>query len=471
MSYKPRLRYPKLPLKLPYLPTCVIFGKTGAGKTSLCNKMCGTSHPAEQGIGSVTQVLYRNIANCGEYCFSIIDTPGTDSELNTYEHAILLKAALTAVPLNTIFILVKFDNRYNKIRQEFLELLKIVEEYKANVVLLISHWDTCKDPEKTLQSLQETFAKEPNTNFLCYSEQSPSDPLASFLYSCMSNMQPRTLFIDEVCFLSKFEICSLKLQMNENYERFMKQIDEVDNIYFKAAIDANEITDVEEKDEVLHYLIIECKREFLNILEVFEKKYSLAMEKMEYYTFYIEMRKEILKRSESFARKISKWMSYSLFDKEDPRNLIKRCPFCEEIWFKTEGCNGQTSCGQRGFSNYYDISKKVSYWVKFIALKIGGKLIITKSKQEKKVNKTKSSSDGEKENQKMMKEKNMLDKIRPRGCGKSFVWGELPNLEKDLICQIFSVASLDQVRELIKNNNLEKERKAFEKRIDFKFKN
>ena len=38
-------------------------------------------------------------------------------------------------------------------------------------------------------------------------------------------------------------------------------------------------------------------------------------------------------------------MSYSLLDKSDPRNMIKKCPFCELIWIKVSGCDGETFCG------------------------------------------------------------------------------------------------------------------------------
>ena len=44
-------------------------------------------------------------------------------------------------------------------------------------------------------------------------------------------------------------------------------------------------------------------------------------------------------------------MSYDPDDYEDPRNMIRRCPHCGEIWMKVEGCDGQTRCGERGWEN------------------------------------------------------------------------------------------------------------------------
>ena len=46
-------------------------------------------------------------------------------------------------------------------------------------------------------------------------------------------------------------------------------------------------------------------------------------------------------------------MSYSLLIKEDPRNLIKRCPNpnCGLVWLKVAGCDGETNCGNRGWGD------------------------------------------------------------------------------------------------------------------------
>ena len=45
-------------------------------------------------------------------------------------------------------------------------------------------------------------------------------------------------------------------------------------------------------------------------------------------------------------------MSYNPEDSNDPRNMIRSCPFCGEIWIKVEGCDSVTTCGNRGFSEH-----------------------------------------------------------------------------------------------------------------------
>jgi len=41
-------------------------------------------------------------------------------------------------------------------------------------------------------------------------------------------------------------------------------------------------------------------------------------------------------------------MSYDPNDKNDLRNLIRKCPHCKEIWIKEEACDNNTTCGNRG---------------------------------------------------------------------------------------------------------------------------
>jgi len=51
--------------------------------------------------------------------FTIIDTPGDDSRKEARKHALLLKHSLTIMPVNAIFVVVKYNDRIEKIIEEF----------------------------------------------------------------------------------------------------------------------------------------------------------------------------------------------------------------------------------------------------------------------------------------------------------------------------------------------------------------
>lgn len=64
---------------------------------------------------SCTRDLVNHKVKYGNTAFNLIDTPGTDSTEEYEKHMILLEHAITSIPLNTIFVILKFDVRYIKL--------------------------------------------------------------------------------------------------------------------------------------------------------------------------------------------------------------------------------------------------------------------------------------------------------------------------------------------------------------------
>lgn len=89
------------------------MGHTGNGKTLFINKACNKMYSTKIDMGSVTRdIIYEDVASFPAEMFRIYDTPGTDSQSNATEHAMVLRASLTKLPLNLIMIQAKFDVRY-----------------------------------------------------------------------------------------------------------------------------------------------------------------------------------------------------------------------------------------------------------------------------------------------------------------------------------------------------------------------
>jgi len=177
----------KLPQNLRTKPCAIIMGRTGVGKTTLVNKICGTNYKAGAGSGSITRLLYVHDVNYGQKPFSVIDTPGTNSKCETYKHAFLLREALTSKPLHTIFIIIKYDCRFDTMLETYLEQQEPVYNYDNKIVVMISHWDNSKEPEKDFPQICELF-EECCSNIICYSEKSLETNIANLMYACISNM-------------------------------------------------------------------------------------------------------------------------------------------------------------------------------------------------------------------------------------------------------------------------------------------
>ena len=61
-----------------------------------------------------------------------------------------------------------------------------------------------------------------------------------------------------------------------------------------------------------------------------------------------EMKKTIMLELQGYTDYVTKThLKLDINDKKDWRNQIKHCQYCNEIWWKTEGCEEMTTCGQR----------------------------------------------------------------------------------------------------------------------------
>ena len=99
--------------------------------------ICGTKHIAEEAGGSLTQNLYFHSVNVGNYTFNMIDTPGINSKYDTYKHAVLIRESLTAKKINTIFIILKYETRYEETLDNFLEVQELVNKYNETIFIMI----------------------------------------------------------------------------------------------------------------------------------------------------------------------------------------------------------------------------------------------------------------------------------------------------------------------------------------------
>ena len=56
---------------------------------------------------------------------------------------------------------------------------------------------------------------------------------------------------------------------------------------------------------------------------------------MHYFTLFIKVQKTNINFCDKFVELVMAYMSYNPNDPNDPRNMIRMCPYCSQIWFKT----------------------------------------------------------------------------------------------------------------------------------------
>lgn len=108
----------------------VIYGPCGNGKTHTVNAICGTNYDTKETRESLTREINYNQSLIEKNPpFYLIDTPGTTSSVDKLKHAAFLRKALTWKPLNAVFILVKFENRYDDFFRQLIFESEIVKDY------------------------------------------------------------------------------------------------------------------------------------------------------------------------------------------------------------------------------------------------------------------------------------------------------------------------------------------------------
>ncbi|CAF5186640.1 unnamed protein product [Rotaria magnacalcarata] len=291
----------------------------------------------------------------------------------------------------------------------YYEVEQLVYNYVNKVVVLISHWDQSKNSQNNYEEICKKFQNEYPTlnNLIFYSERSSKAELANLIYGCVSNMEKDKLEIKDEQFFLKFNVYQMKTKLKVSYNEYQRKAILLSKEYTELILSV-QCQSVEDKDEVIHMTIVYFKDEMEALLNEFRAKHGLDMVELDYYVFVVKLEKENVKICYDFVERAVPLMSYNLFDNKDPRNLIKRCPYCQLIWFKTEGYDGTTTCGNSDFKSN-SINKKV-FW-KYKMRRKGGKLQWEKTPIEKET--------PEQKLEETLKDQNAASSKRV-GCGKQF---------------------------------------------------
>lgn len=158
-----------------------------------------------------------------------------------------------------------------------------------------------------------------------------------------------------------------------------------------------------------------------------------------YYGIYVKLQSHLSKLLKNYREYAVEEMSYNPDDANEPRNLIRSCPYCGEIWIKVEGCDGNTTCGNRGFSTKIDsadgktMRPQTPYLYEFLEddkktvliykWTIEGWIEIEKG-WKKAISIVKSLF----KKSTPVQVKQEANGIRPKGCGKDITWKDCPRV-------------------------------------------
>ncbi|EHX1547384.1 GTPase family protein [Escherichia coli] len=122
-----------------YEPVIGIMGKTGAGKSSLCNALFAGEVSPVSDVAACTRVPLRFRLQVGERFMTIVDLPGVgESGVRDTEYAALYREQLPR--LDQVLWLIKADDRALAVDEHFYHQV-IGEAYRHKVLFVISQSD------------------------------------------------------------------------------------------------------------------------------------------------------------------------------------------------------------------------------------------------------------------------------------------------------------------------------------------
>lgn len=450
---------------------CVLIGQNGHGKTALKNRLCGTSHLSQPGVSSITRNLYLNPVSVGMGAFSIIDAPGIGSSVEVFKHALLNYTALTTYEINTVFVVVKYENRYDTICTHVDKALglfdndvKTLEEYGNNIVVLLSHFDQATSPAEEFGSICRHLIQFNVFNVVAYSIQQDPEQLANALFACVSNSRPIKIDMAWELFLANFPF-NYRSELREIRRTFDVSNNVITSILtFLVACIESEIDSIsqEDRDEWLQAVIVTHRHMCEEALEEFKAKHQAIMEDLDFYACYIELQQKIMKQEARLVAEVKNHMTYDINDSTNPKNRIKKCPECGIFWWKVAGCDGETRCGNREWGNGESESEIVSRrsFFRFVFFWADtNKTRIAYRKQ------------GESDDRQSAKRPRLepSSEARPQGCGAVFTWEELPALNEQEWAEILKITTIEAIRKTIEQDMGDQIRE-YKQAIDTSFK-
>ena len=383
-------------------PYIVMIGDVGTGKSTIVEKLTDEVNRSSDSDISFTRTSEQFWTFEGSMVIS--DTPGSNAIQDKLGHNVSIAHALNFSPVWRILVIAKAETRMDNVVEGIRKYAERLLEFPMELVgALITHMDIVSWSDEHFTAVIE---KELGIDTVVFSGiNTPREVLLKDVRKIC--VKGHKITIDDENFLKVFKINDNRLKIlkctNREVENFKK---------IKEGFDEARKLFENEKDKV--DLIFEYQAYMRQEIEA--AQHRVAEENG--FTFYGE---EAVNEAGHIANMVNQ-MRVVLYDVrvEAARyhsahgvEQARRCPHCNLVWTKVEGCDGVTTCGNRPTMTVDVRDPTFGVLGTFTFKKLAGGLVKILKSGDRTV--AKGSS--------------VPDRSKFYGCGKSITWQDMPVVE------------------------------------------
>ena len=316
-------------------PYVVFLGDVGTGKSTVVEKLTGSKGRSSDANQSYTRSSEAFWVPDGSLIVS--DTPGSNSMTDKLQHNIWIAGALNYRPVSRIFIVVKAEARMDSVVDNVRKYAdRFVELPMDAIGVVVTHMDMVG---WTKEEFTPHLDKELGIDTVVFSwiNTAGETLLHDILETCT---ETHDLTVNSENFFKLFKI-------HNNHRRILKLTgDEVKNFQEKKKAFDEARKAFKDKD------LVDLVFEFQAYMTIEITKAQQRFSEDNKFTFTGDGAANEAGHVANMVNQL-RMVLYDIrtecvgFQSEHGVSELRKCPHCDLVWTKVEGCDGDTTCGRR----------------------------------------------------------------------------------------------------------------------------
>jgi GTPase SAR1 family protein len=320
------------------LDTVALVGKVGHGKTFLLNKLTGSRFLSSASASSCTRTLQYGYSTQKQVL--VVDTPGFYASDNLAEHLAAQKVALEGLPLSCVYFVVKYG-RADEVALEASRIIEFVGD--DDICIIITHSDTVSDDPgynpSTLTARVSDLVGLPSSNIFIVGKKTDAESIERFVHSTLHAPKEYKVSAEQAASITALCVCA---------RSFDKKVRTVHAKIAAASLECCDKVATYGRSYEMDVAITGIQKTTTDMVSMAKQEIfvdSAELPEDQQHVVYGKAGLALAVRLKAFVDASNKLLSWDVTDPADARNSYKSCPHCGAIFIKTEGCDGNTTCG------------------------------------------------------------------------------------------------------------------------------